>query len=272
MTETPATAARGALTLTILGSGTSTGVPVLGCACAVCRSPQAEDRRTRCSALLHWEGYRVLIDTATDFRQQALREGLTGIDAVLFSHTHADHLHGIDDLRTLAPPDVAIPVYGAPAAVASIRRAFAYIFSDDAEPGYRPRLALKAVDAPFALFGQTVIPVPLLHGAGTALGYRVGTLAYLTDCHAIPDASLPLLQGLDVLVIDALRFTPHFSHFNVAGAIAAARRLGARRTVLTHLGHDVDHHRHGAELPPGFEFAYDGQKLQVPLPPAGGAG
>jgi len=254
------------LTLTIFGSGTSTGVPVLGCQCAVCRSAVAENRRTRCSALLSWSGRNVLIDTATDFRQQALREGVTHIDAVLFSHTHADHVHGIDDLRTLASPTGAIPVFGSAEAMATIQRVFAYIFTDEVEPGFRPKLALRTVDGPFPLFGQTVIPVPLRHGSGTALGYRVGNLAYLTDCSAIPEHSLPLLRGLEVLVIDALRFTPHHSHLNVADAIAVASRLGARRTLLTHLSHEIDHHRHMSGLPNGVEFAYDGQMLTLPLP------
>jgi phosphoribosyl 1,2-cyclic phosphate phosphodiesterase len=207
-----------------------------------------------------------LIDTATDFRQQALREEVTHIDAVLFSHTHADHVHGIDDLRTLTSPTGAIPVFGSAEAMATIQRVFSYIFTDEAEPGFRPKLTLQTVAGPFPLFGQTVIPVPLRHGTGTALGYRVGNLAYLTDCSSIPEHSLPLLQGLEVLVIDALRFTPHHSHFNVADAIAVASRLGARRTLLTHLSHEIDHQRHMSGLPNGVEFAYDGQRLTLPLP------
>lgn len=256
----------GDLVLTILGSGTSTGVPVLGCHCGVCRSTQHENKRTRCSALLSWHGYNVLIDTATDFRQQALRQGLERIDAVLFSHTHADHVHGIDDLRTFTVSGAAIPVYGAEEAVGTLQRVFSYIFSDDAEPGFRPRLTLQTVNGPFPLFGQTIIPVPLQHGSGMSLGYRVGNLAYLTDCSAVPQDSLPLLSGLEVLIIDALRFTAHASHFNVDEAICVARRIGARRTLLTHLSHDVDHHRHAAILPVGVEFAYDGQVLRLPLP------
>jgi phosphoribosyl 1,2-cyclic phosphate phosphodiesterase len=255
-----------ALTLTILGSGTSTGVPVLGCHCAVCRSESVENRRTRCSALLRWGGHSILIDTATDFRQQALREEIERIDAVLFSHTHADHVHGIDDLRTFTLKKEAIPVYGSAEAMATIQRAFAYIFTDEAEPGFRPRLTLHSVAEPFPLFGRTVVPVPLRHGSGTALGYRIGGLAYLTDCNEVPKDSLPLLEGIEVLVVDALRFAAHASHFNVSAAIAVASRIGARRTLLTHLSHDVDHHRHAKGLPEGVEFAYDGQTLTLPLP------
>lgn len=254
------------LTLTILGSGTSTGVPVLGCHCAVCRSTTPENRRTRCSALLRWAGRSVLIDTATDFRQQALREGLERIDAVLFSHTHADHVHGIDDLRTFTLKGEAIPVYGSAEAIATIQRVFSYIFTDDVEPGFRPRLLLNVVAAPFRLFDREVVPIPLQHGPGMTFGYRVGNLAYLTDCSEVPEASLPLLAGVELLVIDALRFTAHASHFNVAGAIAAARRIGARRTLLTHLSHEIDHPRHAAGLPEGVEFAYDGQTITLPFP------
>lgn len=256
----------GDLVLTILGSGTSTGVPVPGCRCPVCRSGAAENRRTRCSALLQWNGRNVLIDTATDFRQQVLREGLERIDAVLFSHTHADHLHGIDDLRTFTLRGEALPVFGSAEAVTTIQRVFSYIFIDETEPGFRPRLALRIIDAPFSLFGRTVVPVPLRHGPGNALGYRVGSLAYLTDCNGVPDSSLTLLSGVEVLVIDALRFTPHPSHFNVAEAIGVAARIGARRTLLTHLSHEVDHLRHTPGLPEGVEFAYDGQKITVPHP------
>lgn len=256
----------GTLTLTILGSGTSTGVPVLGCRCAVCRSEAAGNRRTRCSAMLRWNGRSVLIDTATDFRQQALREGLERVDAVLFSHTHADHVHGIDDLRTFTLGGEAIPVFGSAESVATIQRAFAYIFSDETEPGFRPRLTLNIVDRPFLLFDRMVTPVPLQHGPGRALGYRVGNLAYLTDCNAIPDSSLALLAGVELLVIDALRFTAHASHYNVAGAIAMARRIGARRTLLTHLSHEVDYQRHAAGLPADVEFAYDGLTTSLPFP------
>lgn len=251
------------LTLTILGSGTSTGVPVLGCGCQVCRSGVAENRRSRCSALMQWGGHSVLIDTATDFRQQALREGLERVDAVLFTHTHADHVHGIDDLRTFTLRGDAIPVYGSPEAMDGIRRTFAYIFIDESEPGYRPRLQLQPVTAPFPLLGRMVIPVPLVHGPGRSFGYRVGGLAYLTDCSAVPETSLALLDNLELLVIDALRFTAHAAHFNVAEAIAVARRIGARRTLLTHLSHEIDHRRHGSGLPEGVEFAFDGQQVRL---------
>jgi phosphoribosyl 1,2-cyclic phosphate phosphodiesterase len=254
------------LSVTILGSGTSTGVPVPGCTCPVCTSADPRNRRTRCSALLCWRGRNVLIDTATDLRQQVLREGIGRIDAVLYTHTHADHVHGIDDLRpfNLASGE-AIPVYGSAGTLAVIRRNFGYIFDDELEPGYRPQLELRRAEAPFELFGLTVEPLTLQHGRGTSLGYRIGPFAYLADCSAIPEASARRLQDLELLVIDGLRFRPHETHFNIPQALATAARLGARRTVLTHLSHEVDHGRHEPLLPAEAGLAYDGQRLQVAL-------
>jgi phosphoribosyl 1,2-cyclic phosphate phosphodiesterase len=255
------------LKLTILGSGTSTGVPVLGCHCVVCRSTEPRNNRTRCSALFEWSGHKVLIDTATDFRQQALREGIEQVDSVLYTHAHADHVHGIDDLRTFTlVSGRAIPVYAAPGVLERIQGLFSYIFSDIDVPGYRPRLQVNEVTGPFELFGQRVTPVPLMHGSGESLGYRVGNLAYVVDCSAIPESSWSLLQGLEVLVIDALRFRGHESHFSISEAIEVAEQLRVPRTLLTHLTHDVDYQRHAASLPAGVEFAYDGQTLIVPLP------
>jgi phosphoribosyl 1,2-cyclic phosphate phosphodiesterase len=254
------------LTVTILGSGTSTGVPVPACGCAVCTSGDARNRRTRCSVLLSWAGRNVLIDTSTDLRQQVLREGITRIDAVLYTHTHADHVHGIDDLRpfNLATGE-AIPVYGSAETLAVIRRNFGYIFDGELPPGYRPQLETHLAEAPFELFGQTVEPLLLQHGPGLSLGYRVGSFAYLADCSAIPEASERRLRGLELLVIDGLRFRPHETHFNIPQALAVSARLGARRTVLTHLSHEVDHGRHEPLLPHGTSLAFDGQRLRMPL-------
>jgi len=254
------------LKLTILGSGTSTGVPVLGCHCAVCQSIDPRNNRTRCSALLEWAGHKILIDTATDLRQQALREKIEQVDAVLFTHAHADHVHGIDDLRTFTfHSGEAIPIYASSGVLSRIEGLFSYIFSDTDAPGYRPRLQGNTIHGPFPLFGQKVTPVPLLHGPGESLGYRVGNLAYVVDCSAIPESSCELLQGLEVMVIDALRFREHHSHFHIAQAIAMAEKLKVKRTLLTHLTHDVDFSRHSAGLPEGVEFAYDGLTLTLPL-------
>jgi phosphoribosyl 1,2-cyclic phosphate phosphodiesterase len=255
------------LKLTILGSGTSTGVPVLGCHCAVCASSASRNKRTRCSALLEWSGRKVLIDTATDFRQQALREGIDQIDSVFFTHAHADHVHGIDDLRTFTlRSGQAIPVYATRSVITRIEGLFSYIFSDAAAPGYRPRLEINEVNGPFELYGQSVKPIPLVHGPGESLGYRIGNLAYVVDCSAIPESSWDLLAGVEVMVIDALRFREHESHLNISQAIEVGRKLQVKKTVLTHLTHDVDYARHSSGLPEGVEFAYDGQVLTVPLP------
>ncbi len=257
---------RGVLELTILGSGTSTGVPVIGCRCPVCSSASPRDHRTRASALVSWQGKNLLLDTATDFRQQALREGIDRIDAVLFTHAHADHVHGIDDLRVFSTPESpAIPIYGSRETMQVLHRVFAYIFAGDPEPGFIPRLEPVTAEEPFELFGLPVQPVPLLHGGFPSQGYRMGPLAYLTDCSAIPDESWPLLEGIEVLVIDGLRFRPHKAHFNIPQAVEAAERAGAKRTLLTHLSHEVDHHHHSPLLPPGIELAYDGQRLTLPL-------
>ena len=256
------------LTITILGSGTSTGVPVIGCDCPVCTSPLPENSRTRCSALISFGSHNILIDTSTDLRQQALREGLRRIDAVLFTHTHADHIHGIDDLRTFTPPNgKAIPIFGPPRTMASIRNRFSYIFEPPAEPGYRPSLETFAVAETFCLFGLNVEPLPLHHGKDWACGYRIADFAYLTDCSGIPPHTLDRLSNLELLVIDALRFKPHHTHFNIDQALDIVQQLAPKRTLLTHLSHDVDHFRHGADLPPTTEFAFDGQTIYLPFGP-----
>lgn len=252
----------GQRSLTILGSGTSTGVPVLGCDCDVCRSDNPRNQRTRCSALLSYAGHNILIDSSTDLRQQLLREKITHIDAVLYTHAHADHLHGIDDLRVFTQHDSpAMPLYGSAATLNQIRKNFAYIFDPAGEPGYIPKLEARPVQASFEIGGQKLIPVPLLHGSLEVFGYRIGPLAYLTDCNDIPSSSWPLLKGIEYLILDGLRFAKHRTHFNIAQAIFAAQRSGASKTWLTHLSHNVDHLRHQQQLPAGIELAFDGQQI-----------
>jgi phosphoribosyl 1,2-cyclic phosphate phosphodiesterase len=256
--------------VTILGSGTSTGVPMLGCSCAVCHSADPRDRRTRCSALVSHGGQRIVIDTSTDFRQQALRENLSHVDAVLYTHAHADHVHGIDDLRAFnIVSGAAIPIYGPPSAMAVIRRNFRYIFSGEVQPGFRPRLISWDVAGDFVLCGLPVQPIPLQHGADLSCGYRIGSFAYITDCNGIPGESLERLGNLDILVIDGLRFRSHPTHYSIPEAIEISRQLGARRTILTHLCHEVEHARDGASLPKGVELAYDGQRFTLPAPGSG---
>ncbi len=254
-----------ALRVTVFGSGTSTGVPVVGCRCAVCSSPDPRNRRLRPGLRLDLPGGVALVDAPTDLRQQALRFGLERVDAVLFTHAHADHIFGLDDVRIFNfRQRAAIPCYGSAATLAALRRVFAYAFEDGQEGGGKPRLELVEVDGPFAVLGAEVVPVPVLHGSLEVLGFRVGGFAYVTDCSSIPESSQRALAGLDVLILDALRYRPHPTHLSVAEAIAMAARLGARRTYFTHMTHDVDHGAPEIALPPGVEFAYDGLVLELP--------
>ncbi len=258
---TPAT-----LDITILGTGTSSGIPVIGCDCPVCRSTDPRNWRTRCSVLLHYAEYNILIDTATDLRQQALREDIRHIDAVLYTHSHADHVHGIDDLRSFSlRSQKAIPLYGSAHTLERIRDNFNYIFNESEDPGYVPKLALFPVETSFELFGLTITPIPLEHGQMPVFGYRCGPFAYLTDCNGIPESSLELLKGLELLILDGLRFKPHNTHFNIPQAIRMAEKIAARQTLLTHLSHEVDHPRHDPQLPGGINLAYDGQAFSLAL-------
>jgi len=252
----------------VLGSGGSPGVPMPGCDCAVCRSTDPRNSRTRCSLLVRHRGHNLLIDTATDLRQQALREGIGRIDAVLYTHGHADHVHGIDDLRPFnRHRREPIPVYGSAGTIRHLHRVFPYIFTDPLPEGYRPRLRPHILDGPADILGLRVVPVPLRHGAGEATGYRIGALAYLTDCSAIPDSSWPLLAGVEVLIIDGLRLRPHPTHFHLARAVEAGRRIGAQTIYLTHLNHEIDHARHQQELPAGCFLAHDGLRISLEYRP-----
>ena len=253
-----------AVRVTFLGTGTSTGVPVPTCACAVCRSEDPRDRRLRPSVLLEWPGASVLVDTAADLRQQALRFGIARVDAVLYTHGHADHILGLDDLRLYNwRQGGPVPVYGSPATLEALSQTFWYVFEREPTASTRPEVELHPVTAPFALFGREVLPVPVLHGELSILGYRLGRFAYLTDVSAIPEPSYALLEGLDVLVLNALRARPHPTHLNLDGAVACARRIGARRTFFTHCSHEVHHARESALLPAGIELAYDGLCLDL---------
>lgn len=251
--------------IVILGSGTSTGVPMVGCNCPVCSSADERDRRTRASLLISYAGRNILIDTSTDLRFQMLREKVERVDAVLFTHAHADHVNGIDDLRGFHfHHRQVIPCYACSAALTRLTTGFRYIFERGAEDTHPPLLEPVSIDGPFELFGQEVVPVPLVHGAGSACGYRVGNFAYLTDCNDLPQKSLKLLEGLELLVIDGLRWSEHPFHYNIKGAIEVARRLKVPRTILTHLTHEVLH-ADSAKLPAGVEFAFDGMKLQMSM-------
>lgn len=252
------------LELTLLGTGTSHGVPAIACHCPVCLSEDPKNRRYRCSVLLQYADRSVVIDTATEFRLQAIRAGMAHLDAILFTHSHADHIGGLDDVRSFSERQgQPIPCYGNLQALEDIRRRFEYIFTSTQWGGGKPRLELTPVSAPFDLFGLEIVLVPVLHGCLTVYGYRFGSAAYVTDCNAIPESSMDLLKGLDLLVLDALRWCPHPTHFNVEQALEVAERLRPARTYLTHLTHDLDYSCTNALLPPGVELAYDGLKLQI---------
>jgi len=249
--------------ITILGSGTSTGVPMVGCECPVCSSVDPKDKRTRASLLIRHDGRSILIDTSSDLRQQVLRERVGKIDAVFFTHAHADHVNGIDDLRGFYfLHKEIIPCYASRSSLDTLQSGFAYIFHEQENSGYTPLLTPHEASTAFELFGLNVTPVPLLHGRTTALGYRIGDFAYLTDCSAIPDSSLQLLVGVELLIIDGLRWTGHPFHYNIDGAIAATGCLNAARVILTHLTHEVSYSE-GNKLPPGFEFAFDGMEFEM---------
>ncbi|CAG1772171.1 phosphoribosyl 1,2-cyclic phosphate phosphodiesterase [uncultured bacterium] len=251
--------------LVILGCGTSTGVPVIGCRCEVCRSSSEKNKRTRSSLLIQSQGFNILIDTTTDLRTQALSNGLERVDAVLYTHAHADHIHGIDDLRAfnLAAGGRAIPCFGNSDTIGRIKRIFEYIFREDGRDGWKPNLTAEEVSAAFDLFGNTVIPIEVMHGEAEIYGYRIGPFAYLTDCSAIPAKSAEKLAGLEVLILGALRQKPHPTHFSIGEAIEATQAIGPKRTIFTHLGHNLDYTKDNQGLPERFELAYDGMKIEL---------
>ena len=255
--------------VTILGSGTSFGVPVIGCNCPVCLSDNSRNRHLRASAAVEIQGKVLLLDTGPDLREQALRFSLDRVDAVLYTHAHADHIHGIDELRIFNLRHLhSIPCYANSDTCSKLRSYFAYIFDEkEEEAGYpllgKPHLTIHEVEGPFALLGVAVVPVPMLHGARQVFGYRIGRFAYLTDVSRMPESSMPLIQGLDLMVIDALRARSHPTHFSIDEALQVIRVARPARAVLTHLSHQIDYETTNASLPEGVELAYDGLVFEV---------
>ncbi len=260
--------------LVFLGTGTSYGVPQIGCACRTCRSADPRDRRTRTAALIEAGDRRVLIDTPPELRLQLVAAGVAAVDAVLLTHAHADHLHGIDDLRAISArhpggpgPGGRLEVFGSADTLAEVGRRFGYIFDETpAQPGTsKPELAARTLEAgrETAIAGLPVLPLALPHGDRTVFGYRVGPLAYVTDVKAVPEAAAARLAGLDVLVLNALLSRPHPLHLSIPEAVETARRIGARRTFLTHLTHETPHAELAARLPDGVAPAYDGLAIEV---------
>jgi phosphoribosyl 1,2-cyclic phosphate phosphodiesterase len=250
--------------ITFLGTGTSHGVPMIACDCGVCRSTDPHDARLRPSIYVQMDdGTSLLVDAGPDLRQQALKYDVRRVDAILFTHGHADHILGLDETRRLsALLGRAMPCYADALTLTVIRRMFAYVF-DSATPrgGGLPELDLIEIDGTLAVHGHEVEPVPLWHGARAILGFRFGRFAYLTDCNRIPDESWPLLHNLDVVVLDALRVKPHPTHFSLSEAVEAAHRIAARQTFFTHMTHDLGHEATNARLPQGMALAYDGLEV-----------
>lgn len=254
--------------ITFLGTGTSNGIPVIGCSCAVCRSEDPRDKRTRTSAVVRAGGATFLIDTATELRSQALANGLDHVDAVLMTHAHADHTGGFDDLRRFNEVQQAhLPVYADSTTAAVLRERFAYTFAD-AFPFYggKPDLLLQEVDGPFDAIGQVIIPIPVLHGRLPISGYRIGNLAYVTDAKTIPDESLALLEDLDVLVLNGLRERAHPTHLSFSEAVEVIQAVRPRRAYLVHLSHETSHEDAQRLLPEGIEVAWDGLTVSVADP------
>jgi phosphoribosyl 1,2-cyclic phosphate phosphodiesterase len=252
--------------ITLLGTGTSTGVPSIGCACETCASDDPRDKRLRVSVLVEHDGQTVLVDTSSDFRQQALRVGLKHLDAVLVTHCHADHIFGLDDIRPLNFRHGALGVYANERAWVDIRRIFKYVFEPSHFGGGLPQVVPHTVvdGAPFCLSpGLTVTPLEVIHGRLPVVAYRFNDFAYATDLSEIPPASLEGLRDLDALVLDCLRVKPHPTHLTLESALRYVEQLRPRRTYLTHIAHDIKHARDAKLLPAGVEWAYDGLEIEI---------
>jgi phosphoribosyl 1,2-cyclic phosphate phosphodiesterase len=253
------------LYITVLGSGTSTGVPTIGCQCEVCTSADPRDKRLRPSILVRYGGHGILIDTTPDFRAQALRAPIERIDAILYTHAHADHILGLDDVRPFNYRQrSAIPIYARQDTLDSIQRVFKYAFDPEPKQTSVPRLKLHAIqDQPFDLFGLTITPLPVKHGEQEILGYRFGPAAYITDQSDIPAATKEKMRDLEFLFLDALRHKPHPTHSTVAQSLKWVEELKPRMAYFTHICHDLGHARTEATLPPNVHLAYDGLEIEV---------
>lgn len=255
------------MTITFLGTGTSQGVPMIGCDCPVCRSLDPRDQRLRVAVHLAVEGRSLVIDTGPDFRQQMLRARVTRLDAVLFTHEHKDHVAGLDDIRAFNfRQQQDMPIFAEPRVIGQLRREFAYIFAEQKYPGV-PQVSLHPIESdtkPFDVLGVAVQPLRALHYRLPVLGFRIGGLAYLTDANYLAPETLALLRGADTIVLNALRREPHISHFSLGQAVELLTELAPRRAYLTHISHQLGRHREvEAELPPWLRLAYDGLKLEL---------
>jgi phosphoribosyl 1,2-cyclic phosphate phosphodiesterase len=255
--------------ITVLGSGTSSGVPTVGCSCPTCTSPDPRDKRLRTSIWVQCRGTSVVVDTSNDFRTQCLRAGIDRLDGVLYTHHHFDHIAGFDDIRAFNfVQRRPMSVYAMPETLATVRRIFEYAFRASG-PGESSAPVVdvhEILDDPFTIGAIPFQPLELYHGRMRVNGYRIGSFAYCTDCNLLSDSARELLRGIDVLILDGLRYTSHPTHFTIDEAIAVARELGAGQTYLTHIAHDVRHEEGNAGLPNGIELAYDGLEIDLPDP------
>ena len=251
--------------VTFLGTGTSTGVPVVGCRCRVCTSTDPRNTRLRQSVKIECRGKHFIIDTTPDLRLQLLRDPIPRLDFVLFTHSHADHMMGLDDIRPFNfRQREAIHAFANGKTAKAVRRAFSYIWQDSQIGGGKPQLELHEVEEPFTHEGIDIVPLPVAHGDWTILGFRIGRFAYITDTNGIPESTMRLLQGVDVVALDGLRPAPsHPTHFTIDEAVDVAQRIGARQTWLIHLTHEVDHETLESSLPEGVRLAYDRLRLEV---------
>lgn len=249
--------------VTFLGTGTSVGVPVIGCRCPICSSINPKNKRLRQSLWIRNGDASLLVDAAVDFRTQALQHGIRRVDAILLTHAHADHILGLDETRVYAYWQKApVPVYGSRHTLDGVRRTFWYAFEEGPEGGGKPKLDLRELPDELEIGGLRVVPVEGDHGYIPVTGYRVDGFAYLTDCKRVPPQAIQALQGLDTLVINALRYTPeHSTHMTVGEALEAIEAIGPRRAFLIHMGHELDHDELAASLPEGVAPAYDGLEL-----------
>lgn len=249
--------------ITFLGTGASSGTPIPGCDCRVCGSRDPRDKRLRPSLLVEWNGRQILVDTPPELRLQLLAAGVKKIDAILFTHCHADHVYGMDDVRIFSK-ERKIPVLADKSTLVELKKIFPYVFKRTQKAGGKPRLKLKVVEGPFYLFGLRIVPLKVFHGNKQAKGFRFGRFAYIPDCNRIPSRTFSLLKDLDVLGLDALRETPSPTHFSIPEAIRAAQQIGAKRTLFTHINHTVKHAEMKKKLPRNIELAHDSLKIYLP--------
>lgn len=252
--------------VTVLGCGTSGGVPMIGCRCRVCRSPDPKNKRRRCSILVEWQGQAILVDAGPDLRMQLLDADVAVLDAVLFTHAHADHIHGIDELRSVNNViKRPLPAYAAPAVFEHIRARFGYAFQDSlgSEGFWRPQLVPHPIDGPFRIGPCEIVPLRQMHGASESWGFRFGRFAYSPDCSELPEETFAALEGIEFWIVDALRDRPHPTHAHLARTLEWIARVRPRRAWLTHTNHEVDWADWASRLPEGVVPAYDGLVIEL---------